>query len=1141
MNHLREIFLLAVTLLTLSVPLLAQSTGEVTGTVKDSSGAVVPNASLKLLNTATNVALTSVSNEEGVYRFGGLQPGLYTLTVNSTGFAETRVAGLVIEVNRITRADAVLQPAGAEASINVQASAQLLDTETGTKGTTIPIKQMRDLPLATRNPLGLMLLTPGVVTASATGGNTATSNRQGSDGTSASAVYTINGGARRNNGGFHEFVVDGISITNQRDGIIAALPAADALQEFRVQSGGMSAEFGRTVGGVISYVTDTGTNQFHGNLFEAVRNTALNARRALPAAGNKPITQFNQFGGTIGGPVWLPEKSFGPAGYDGRNRSFFFFSYEGSRFIRNNPTVATVPTLKMREGDFSEITTLIYDPQSDATAANRTAFAGNVIPAARINPIGRQIMNRFPLPNLSGTANNYAGFFRASTPVDNYTLRLDQSLTERQRLFFRMTRVNSINDAIFNLGDSDAQTARSDIPQRSYVVNYNFTLAPSLLYSAAAGYTSFARVARDPSGNTQGAGYFGYSVSPAPRDIVNVRPLATFDLYRSIGTRDIFDQTADSYQLNQSLTWTRGTHTLRFGGDLRRYAAGGQLTTGAVNGTFGFAAAQTSRGTATTGHSAASLLLGLPNTASFAQPPRLRAVKNVFAFYVQDDIRLTSNLTVNLGIRYDVEGALREQGNKLGYFDTTAVNPVVNLPGLFRYSAADGGAEVIKRDANNLSLRAGFAWALGKERRTSVRGAFGVYSAPIPTVGYFSAAIGFEPTLDFVRANAQAPAVVLRDGYTLPAAAGPLGAAAYLGQSFTQPINRDLRNPRVYQWNFGVQREIARNTVTEILYTGNRGQSLISSRNLNLPSATLIQQAIDLTASTGNAAAAATFLNTQVTNPLAGKVPGTLGNATVTRAQAATPFPQFAAITGFFNDRDAIYHALQATLQRRLRGDLSLTAAYTFSKLIENTDAAFQNPYNNRDIRAVSSFDRPHIFTGSFSYRLPFGSDKRFANAGALGALLGGFQLTGILNAYAGAPLTITQSAANGLGVGSARPDVLGDPVAISQSIRGTVAANGNVLWIDPKAYALVNGRYGTAPLRDPRLREPRFVQFDLGLQRDFNFRERLSLRFRAEVFNALNHTNLAGPDTNLNSPTFGQISSVQDPRVFQLGLEIRF
>ncbi|MGE0130243.1 MAG: TonB-dependent receptor [Blastocatellales bacterium] len=930
--------------------------------------------------------------------------------------------------------------------------------------------------------------------------------------------------------------MDGISITSQRDGIIVALPAADAMHEFRVQSGGVSAEFGRTVGGVVSYVTDTGTNQFHGNLFESVRNTALNARRALPAVGAKPITQFNQFGGTIGGPVWLPEKVFGPAAFNGRNRSFFFFGYEGSRFVRNNPTVTTVPTLKMREGDFSEISAIIYDPQSSSVAATRAAFAGNVIPAARINPVGRRIINRFPLPNLPGVANNYAGFFRASTPVDNYTLRFDQTITEQHRVFFRMTRVNSINDAIFHLGDSDAQTARSDIPQRSYVVNYNYTVSPTMLYSAAAGYTRFTRAASDPSGNSAGAGYFGFSVSPAPRGVVNVRPLATFDIYRSIGTRDIFDQVAESYQLNQNLTWTRNNHSFRFGGDLRRYIAGGQLTTGAVNGNFGFAAAQTSRGTAATGYSAASLLLGLPNTASFSQPPRLSAVKNVFAFYVQDDIRLSSNLTVNLGLRFDLEGALRERNNQLGYFDTAAINPIVNLPGVFRYSTTDGGPggsrEVIKRDYNNVSPRVGFAWALGEKRRTSVRGAFGSYAAPIPTVGYYSTALGFEPELNFVRANAQAPAVALRDSYTLSAAAGPLGAAAYLGQALTQPINRDLRNPRVYQWNLGVQREIARNTVADILYTGNRGQSLIGSRNLNVIPASLIEQAIALTASTGNPAAASTFLNTRTPNPLAGKVPDTLGAATVTRAQAAAPFPQFSGITGFFNDRDSIYHALQATVQRRLAGDLSFTAAYTFSKLIDNTDASFQNPYDYRDARAVSGFDRPHIFTGSFSYRLPFGRGKRFAQTGALNHLLGGFQLTGILNVYSGAPLAVTQSAANGLGLGAARPDALGDPVALSQNIRGQVAANGNALWIDPKAYALVNGRFGTAPLRDPRLREPRFAQFDLGLQRDFSFRERVTLRFRAEAFNALNHTNLAGPNTNLNSPTFGQISSAQDPRV---------
>jgi hypothetical protein len=1126
-----------------SIPLFAQSTGELTGTVTDSSGAVVPNAQLRLTNTTTGAVLNGLTNEAGVYRFSALTPGVYTLTIILSGFAETRVTGITIEVNRVTNGDAVLQVARTEESIEVSAVSQLLDLESSAKGQIVTGEQLRALPLQTRNPLAVMTLTPGVTSP---GGGRAF-NRQGADGTVISSNFSVNGGTRTSTGGYSEYIVDGISISNQRDGSISGLPAADSLAEFRVQSGGMSAEYGRTVGGVINYSTRSGGNDFHGDLFEFHRSTATNARLAIPATAAKPNNVYNQFGGSFSGPVRFPRL------YDGRNRAFFHFSYDGSRWVRNNPQLATIPTARMKNGDFSELAQPIYDQASATVASQREPFPGNQVPASRFNPIGRQIVSRFPDPNRSGLGSNFQGVFRVLTPVDNFGGRLDQILNDKHRFMFRVTRVDSTSDQTWVLGEPDAQTSIISFPSRSYVTNYTWIPSPGLLFFFAGGYTKFHRTLVDASGNTQGPDYFGFSVSPATAGITNLRPQASFDIYRALGAGGVQNQLFESWQINPMFSVSDGTHTFKFGGDFRRLYAGGQLTGGAPNASIGFNAIQTSRGAAGSGNSVASAMLGLANSFLISHPPELRVARNVASPYFQDDWKVTRYLTVNLGIRWDMEGGSADALDRVGFFNPEIVHPVVNRRGVFRYAGRDGNPRDITRgDYNNISPRAGLALALGRGRKATLRGAFGLYNGPVPMVGPYAAAVGFEPILQFVNPGGGNPATVLADKYTVPEARGPLGDAAYLGQSFTQPWNRDLLVPRIYQWNFGLQREIGRNTVVEALYTGNRGSKLMAGFNNNLPSQALIEQAIALTQSTGQATAAFSFLNERVPNPLAGLVPGTLGAATLTRAQVSVPFPHFAGVNSWQNNRDSVYHALQLTAQRRFAGDLSFLFAYTFSKQIENVSAdagsvgdantgAFQNPFNLRDARAVGSFDRTHVFTGSVLYRLPLGKGKPFASEGWVAAVVGGFQLNVVAMLHTGGPLAITQANTNGLGLGSARPDVVNDPAEAAKAVRRRLAQNGNVVWFDRNSYAQVNGRFGTAPIRDPRLRNPGYQQFDIGLQRDFQLTEHTLLRFRAEAFNAFNRVNLLAPVQNINSPEFGRINASNDPRIFQFGLELRF
>ena len=425
---------------------------------------------------------------------------------------------------------------------------------------------------------------------------------------------------------------------------------------------------------------------------------------------------------------------------------------------------------------------------------------------------------------------------------------------------------------------------------------------------------------------------------------------------------------------------------------------------------------------------------------------------------------------------------------------------------------------------------------------------FGVYYSPIPTSGYFAAAPGFETTFSPLKPASAEPALVLRGNYELPPADGPRGEAAYLGLGFTNPLNRQLENPRIYQWNFGVQRELWRNTLLEILYTGNRGLRLLSNRGYNLAPESLMQEAVALQEASGQQGAARTFLDERVPNPLAGLVPGTLGAPTITRERASHPFPQYGGASAFQNDRDSLYHAMQLTFQRRFGGGLAFLVGYTLSKEIDNVSANAsgnirgrqQNPYNLRDARAVGAYDRPHNLVANLVYDSPFGSGGRYSGNKTLNILLGRFQITSTLMTQSGAPLAVRQSASNGL-PGSQRPDLLTDAGEASRSVRGTVASNGNIIWTSPDAYSLVDGRYGTAPIRDAHNRGPTFLLLDLGLHRDFHLTEQIALRIRMQAFNSLNHPNLRNPQDNVNSSSFGQISQSHDPRIWQFGAEIKF
>jgi hypothetical protein len=600
-------------------------------------------------------------------------------------------------------------------------------------------------------------------------------------------------------------------------------------------------------------------------------------------------------------------------------------------------------------------------------------------------------------------------------------------------------------------------------------------------------------------------------------------------------------------QLNQAVRWSLGKHFLTFGMDLRRYHFSGLIAAGDPNGSFSFNATQTSNGTSTTGSSVASLLLGLPNTEIFQQEPSISIANFLSAFYVSDDYKVSRSLTLNLGVRYEYLTPVTEATNKSGWFDPDATNTVVGLPGVFRYAGLSGASpDITSGQYNRIAPRVGFAYS---PRSTAgslvIRGAFGMIYSPLPGVGFLAPGAGYDSTLNPLKPNATATAGVLGASYTLPAVSGQQGDAAFLGLSLTAPLNRIAKAPTIYEWNFGIQQQLPDNFIFELLYSGNRGEHLLALENINQPSYQVIQAAIASEQSAGGKAGTAqAYLNAKVTNPLSGEVPGTLGASTITLENASANFPQYATITSLRGDRDSDYQSLQATLRRRLGNNLSLSLAYTFSKLLDDaTDlnstntGTWQNPYDLRDARGPSSYNSTHIVAGSGIYTLPFGRGKSYLTHGVGAAIAGGFQLTGFATALSGVPLAITQTATNGLGVGSARPDKVSNPTT-----NHPVNANGSIQWLNPASYVVADGRFGSAPIRDGKVLAPGYWDVDLGLQRSVQLYKTLNVQFRVEAYNAFNHQNLGQPTQSLGSAAFGQIDAINgNARAIQIDAHLVF
>jgi hypothetical protein len=1120
-----------------SVPLVAQTqTATLRGAVKDPAGAVVPNATLILTNLAQNRPLEGRSNDSGEYVFVQIPPGRYSLQVTSTGFKKFLQPEFTLEVAQVAAFDVTLEIGAATEIVEVRGEAPLLDAATSTLGEVVNALTTESLPLNGRNVMQLVALTPGINTTPSYRTNTVGS------GTIAANGFSANGGRDVSN----SILVDGSPQEVMGYNQPAFVPNPDAVQEFKVQTNNLSAEYGRTGGAVVNVVTRSGGKEFHGVLFHFLRNNVLDASgffNNLNGRGKGPF-RFNQFGGTLGGPIT-------PA----RNRSFFFFSYEGVRQVNPGSSFFSLPTARMRTGDFGEINNLIYDPLTINADGARQPFADRRIPAARITRGGAGLVSYYPLPTLPGVQNNF--FSQASSrPTDNaYSARIDHRFTDRHNIYGRISwndrgivQPNHFQNLASPNAGQDGSVNRSATIDDTILLG-NWVLHANMGYAFAA----------NPRSSPDEA--FSLTSLGLPATVDAARQFAVFPRidpagYGVLGGEPSFiiGNKFETYNTNADASRLFGSHTIKFGGtyrlnkssNFRPIAPGGQFTFN-ENWTRQFF------NRAGGGDSIASMLIGAVGGGRLQQEPRVGLTVPYYALYLQDDWRVNSKLTLNLGLRWDSDRPLREMHDRTSWFDFDAQLPI-NPPGLgpirggLVFANRNGTPRANKNpDNNNFAPRVGLAYQINS--RFVIRSGFGVFFNPTTGTG---PSAGNSGALSY---NANTPIVVSNDGGRTQAATlanpfpngfnvpenGALGLLTFLGQG-TNAIVRGDRTPYSMQWNFNVQYQLKNSQLIDVAYAGNSGVKLLAQSNFNqLPDQFL---------------ALGDQLNDVVDNPFFGIAPATspLGARTTTRGQLLRPFPQFGDVTHIWGSQaHSSYHALQAKFRQRFSNGLQFLMAYTFSKILDDTSsvAGFlgqANPdytnNNRKDLdKSISGLHTANRAVANFQYELPFGRKNRHWTR----YLIGGWSANGVVTLQSGVPITVSsiQNQIFSYG-GDARPDTILPNTATSGSIKERYNR-----WLNPAAFTdAARFRFGTVGRFLPDTFGPPLFSTDMSILKNITVNERVRLQFRSEFFNFFNQVNFSNPASTafgltptgqLARPDFGRITGSGPARVIQFGLKLYY
>jgi hypothetical protein len=1146
--------LLFALLLSLPALLPAQTiTASLEGLVSDNTQAVIPGATVQIINRSTNGTTRLTTGPDGRFVAPSLPPGgPYSILVEAQGFKQYERSGILLQVNQSARVDIVLEVGSLSESIMVSGEAPLLESTTATIGQVISNRSIVNLPLNQRNAYALVFLSPGV-----TGGVGFQFNN---------VNISINGGRP----GSNEILADGIPssppLVNPIQGF-TVFPSVDAVQEFKVQTNTYTPEFGRSGGGIINLIYKSGTNDLHGSLFEFLRNSKLDANNFFANSNNIKLASFkrNQFGASVGGPVYIPKL------YDGRNRTFFHFTYEGLRQRSATNILNTVPTELQRNGDFSQLRNnagnpiTIFDPTTTVQSGNaftRTAYPGNRIPASQIDPVARNAMRFYPLPNSPGNANsginNYAASGASPTDINQIDARGDQVINDSNRFFLRISH-RKLNIGLPDYFPDDILVAQGGLfqPQISNNAAFNYTLnaSPTFLMDFRYGFGRTLlnfRPRSDGFDPTQ-LGFPQYIASNADRIMFpGFAPAG----YLTIGNggadfrRNAFETHSTAWQNTKVLT----AHTLKFGAEGRLVRVN-NTEAGNASGNFNFPRSLTQGpnpnvATAVAGDAIASFLVGLGAGTYTKGFKGVSTQSTYWGFYFGDDWKVSQKLTLNLGIRYEFETPRTERYDRVNVFNPTVASPLAgpaglpNLVGGLEFAGVDGrGRRQFPTDSNNIAPRFGFAFqAL---RNTVIRGGYGIFYAPSyraagGTVGNFGyrSDTPYVGSLDGVR-----PTNYLRNPYPdgfAPVSGNSQGLLTGIGSSISATINSDYVVPYTQNWSLNIQQQMPGQLLVEVGYVGNRGIQLsrTGEGNYNLNQLTPEQLSLG------------TALQQAVPNPFFGLIAsGPLAGRTVPRGRLLVPFPQFSNYNEMYGTgASSNYHSFQARVEKRFAAGLNFLFSYTFAKQIDDysiisnvgRNALQQNIYDRAADRSISANDVAQRGVFSFVYELPFGRGRALGSNWnrVTDAILGGWQTNGILTLQGGQPLALATQNTSGSFSNAMRPNNNGQ----SAKLEGSVHSRLN-RYFDTSVFSQpAPFTFGNTGRVLPDVRGPGQRSMDLSLFKNFTLTERLGLQFRAEAFNFTNTPNFGLPNQNLNNQQFGIINSqANDPRQIQFGLKLLF
>ena len=1103
--------------------------GSILGIVRDASGAVVPQATITVINTGTNARAQARSDQHGNYTLPLLPPGRYVLEVEAAGFKKLVRSGIVLQVQQQAFLDVTLELGAVTESISVRADAPLLEATTSALGKVVENRRIMELPLNTRNVYSLLFLTPGTT---------------GSVGNNYNNVsFSINGSANR------DIVIDGVTATQPTvNGVvgISVFPSVDAIEEYKVQAANFSAEFGRAAGGVVNVVYKSGTNALHGSAYEFLRNSVLDSNNFFANRLGQKLASFkrSQFGGTVSGPIK-------------RERTFFMAAYEGLRERGFSSTTTSVPTDLERKGDFSQSLASngqlirIFNPFT--TRANpsgsgfiRDQFAGNVIPAALMDPVALNVLKYYPLPNTPGqTVTKKDNYYKSATDplnTDNFDIRIDHNLTANQRFFARYSH-RLVVDASAIFFPDDIKIAQGRVNEenhaRNAVVEYNNTLSPTTIFTGRLGFARALYVYAN-----QALGFLPSQLG-LPKTIDSAVDRQLFpgfsaSGYVGLGGGDHRRSPFMTYSGTASITKVKGPHSLKFGfeGRLIRVNVWEARSAGSFSFTAGFTQGPNpSTASSTAGNGFASLLLGTAGSGTLIQAWKNVASQSLYyAGYFQDDWRVNSKLTLNLGLRYDLDTPRTERYDRMNYFDPNAKSPLADVvPG---YSNLKGGLVFVgvnghsrrqqAYDINDLGPRIGLACRLSG--KTVVRMGYGQFfgsslRAAQGTVGPF----GFRTENPLISSlDGITPFNLLRNpwpqGFQPPPGAKE-GLLTQSGANMQAVLWDQTKTPWTQQWNLTLQQQLPAQARLEVAYVGNRGLQLSRGGEGAMNMNQLNPQYLSL----------GSQLNQSVPNPFYSSIGrGIYVSPTVARGQLLTPYPQFTTIEPLFTGgASSSYHSLQVTATKRMTRGFQLDGAYTWSKLISDSSTP-QNYYDLSNTRAVSG--APHRLIMSYLYELPFGRGRAFASnaPGWANWVIGGWQVNGISSFISGSYLSVSASNTAGLFGTNTWANNNGKSAKLTGPVRARLERYFDTsVFSQPAAFTFGNVRVL------PDVRGDATSNFDLSIFKQFSVTERVKAQFRSEFLNAFNTARFSGPNTSVTSSSFGRITSQSnDPRQIQFGLK---